>query len=206
MPYQKRGGCKIHHAPKRWGKIYRYKRKYLTTRSHSSFFPLLWHPSSSQKDKLQPSEKTKPCFLRIRIACLHSSQDNILHFSPNSFMIHLPFPVIPPFPTSGPHIWKSERQLACGCFQALHLLTDAPDRQRWGSPCRHSSWEDVHGGVSSLLSHHFHKKRKKKKVETWCLWELLSVCHTGMKLAKGINVLWALPTGRGEASAETKLK
>lgn len=52
MPYQKRCGCKIHHTPKRWGKIYICKRKYLTTRSHSSFFPLLCHPSSSQKDKL----------------------------------------------------------------------------------------------------------------------------------------------------------
>lgn len=115
---------------------------------------------------------------------------------PTPLWFIFPFPAIPPFPTSGPHIWKSERQLACGFFQALHLLTDAPDRQRWGSPCRHSSWEDVDGGVSSLLSHHFNKKKEKKKGETWCLWELLSVCHTGMKLAKGINVLWALPTGQ----------
>lgn len=45
-----------------------------------------------------------------------------------------------------------------------------------------------------------------KKAKTWCLWELLSVCHTGMKLAKGINVMWALPTDRGEAAAETTLK
>lgn len=52
MPYQKRCGCKIHHTPKRWGKIYIYTRKHLTTRSHSSFFPLLCHLSSSQKDKL----------------------------------------------------------------------------------------------------------------------------------------------------------
>lgn len=52
MPYQKRCGCKINHTPKRWGKIYINKRKYLTTRSHFSFFPLLCHPSSSQKDKL----------------------------------------------------------------------------------------------------------------------------------------------------------
>lgn len=59
MPYQKRCGCKIHHTPKRWGKIYRYKRKYLTTRSHSSFFPLLWHPSSSQKAKLFHTTKIR---------------------------------------------------------------------------------------------------------------------------------------------------
>lgn len=110
--------------------------------------------------------------------------------------------MIPPFPTSGPHIWRSERQLVCGCFQALRLLMDATDRQRWGSPCWCSSWEDMDAGVSSLLSHYF----QWKKVETWCLWELLSVCHTGMKLAKGINVMWALPTDRGEMAAETKLK
>lgn len=114
MPYQKRCGCEIHHTSKRWGKIYMYKRKYLTTRSHSRFFLLLWHPSSSQKDKLFHTtiRENKACFLRIRIACLHSSQDNILHFSPNSFMIHLPFPC----DSSLPDLWPShleEWEAAC---------------------------------------------------------------------------------------------
>lgn len=113
MPYQKRCGCKIHHTPQRWGKIYIYKRKYLTTRSHSCFFPLLCHPSSLKTScSIQPSEKTKPCFLRIHIACLQSSQDNILHFSPNSFMIHLPLPC----DSSLPDLWPShleEREAAC---------------------------------------------------------------------------------------------
>lgn len=58
------------------------------------------------------------------------------------------------------------------------------------------------GRIWMGVSHHF----QQKKVETWYLWELLSVCHTGMKLAKGMNVMWALPTDRGEAVAETKLK
>lgn len=60
----------------------------------------------------QPSEQTKPRFLRICIACLHSSQDNILRFSPNSFMIHLPFPCN----SSLPDLWPShleEREAAC---------------------------------------------------------------------------------------------
>lgn len=40
--------------------------------------------------------------------------------------------------------------------------------------------------VSFQLSHHF---QQKKKVETECVGEFLSVCHAGMKLAKGINVM-----------------
>lgn len=118
-------------------------------------------------------------------------------------MIHLPFPCNSSLPDLRPsHLEEWE----AACVWLLPSSASADGRiGQTGSPCWHSSWEDVDGGVSFLLSHHFHKKRKKK-VETWCLWELLSVCHTGMKLAKGINVLWALPTGRGEAAAETELK
>lgn len=206
MPYQKRAQKVVLRSTtlQRGGEKKIYKRNYLVISSHFRFFPLLCRPSSSRKDQLFHNHQSKQSLVSWGFAShvFIPPRTTSCASPPTPLWFIFPFLAIPPFPTSGPHIWRSERQLACGCFQALRLLTDTPDRQRWSPLCRRSSWEDMDGGVSSLLSHHF----QQKKVETWYLWELLSVCHTGMKLAKGINVMWALPKDRGEAVAETKLK
>lgn len=153
---------------KRQEKICTYKRKYLIIRSHLSFFPLLCHSFSERWVVPQPSEKTKPCFLRICIACLHSSQDNILRFSPNSFMIHLPLPC----DSSLPDLWPShleKQEAACVWLLPSSMCADGRDGQK---KVRLILLRFLHGGygwgVSSLLSHNF----PKKKSRNWVCWRV----------------------------------
>lgn len=209
MPYQKRCGCKIHHTPKRWGKIYIYTRKHLTTRSHSSFFPLLCHLSSSQKDKLFHTT------IRANKALFPEDPHRMSSVLPGQHPALLPQLL---YDSSSPSLrFLPSRPLALTSGRARGSLRVAASKLCICWLTRQTDKGEAHPvdippgrmwmGVSLPCSATILiKKRKKKKVETWCLWELLSVCHSGMKLAKGINVLWALPTGRGEAAAETKLK
>lgn len=109
--------------------------------------------------------------------------------------------MIPPIPTYGPHIWRSERQFACGCSQGLSADGHA-GQTKVRLSLQTFLWEDAAGGVPSPLSHHF----QQKAGETWCLWELLSACSVGMRLAEEIKVTRAVPTKEGEAVEETHLK
>lgn len=127
----------------------KYIRKYLINKSHLRFFPLLCRSSSSRKDKLFHNHQSKQSLVSCGFVShvFIPPRTTSCASPPTPLWFIFPFPAIPPVPTYGPHIWRSERQLACGCSQApradgragqtkvrLTLQTFLPGGYRRGCP------------------------------------------------------------------------